>query len=60
MRYKPWSIYVSFNVTNRKEMGVYTNRENAERDASGYRKHLPKTALVEVVWMGEDRHAGQG
>lgn len=57
MRYKPWAVYATFSITKRKELGIYTNRENAERDAGIYRRHLPKDAAVEVVWIGETSSA---
>ena len=58
MRYKPWAVYATFDITRRKELGIYTSRENAERDAGQYRRYLPKHAAVEVVWIGAEVHAG--
>ena len=44
-------------VRQGKELGIYTSRENAERDAGIYRRCIPKTAAIEVVWIGEESHA---
>lgn len=54
MRYKPWAVYATFDITKRAELGIYTSRENAERDAGKYRRCLPRHAAVEVVWVGAE------
>jgi hypothetical protein len=54
MRYKPWAVYATFSITTRKELGIYTSRENAERDRGIYRRCLPKNVAIEVVWVGEE------
>lgn len=57
MRYKPWAIYATFEAIKRKELGLYTSRENAERDKEIYRRCLPLQFAVEIVWIGDECYA---
>lgn len=49
MKHKGWVVYAIFSPVQRRQLGIYSNRQFAETDAQKYRRAL-RTAIVEVVW----------